>query len=226
MIKLNKRLNFIANLVDERNVADVGCDHGKIILKLFEENKIDEAVISDISKPSLQKAIDLLNQKGFKKYKSYVCDGLSKYKSVDNIKQIIISGMGGLEIIQILKNSPIEINNVILQPQRNEIDVKKFLIDNKFTIVYDIIVEDKEKFYNIIKAKKLATKSLFTEFDLLFGKQNFENKSKDFINYLVYLSCKYETLLTKLTEQDKIDQINKLLENIVKAKQLIGECNE
>ena len=38
MIKLNKRLDLIANLVDERNVADVGCDHGKIILKIFEDN--------------------------------------------------------------------------------------------------------------------------------------------------------------------------------------------
>lgn len=223
MNKLNKRLQKIADLVDKRVVADVGCDHGKIVLYLFENDKIDKAVISDISKPSLQKAVDLLNQNGYTNYIDYFCDGLTKYKESDNVEQIIIAGMGGLEMIQILKNSPISIENVILQPQRNEYEVKQYLIDNNFNILYDIIIEDKDKFYNIIKANKVKNKNEITEFEILFGKQNFEESSNDFKNYLNYLENKYELLLVRLTDQEKKKNIIKVLKNINKAKDLLGE---
>ena len=63
MNKLSFRLEFISSLVDERIIADVGCDHGKLVRKLFDENKIDFAYASDISSSSLQKAIDLLKDK-------------------------------------------------------------------------------------------------------------------------------------------------------------------
>ena len=223
MIKLNKRLKEISNLVDERVVADVGCDHGKIVLNLFQNNKIDKAVISDISQPSLQKAIDLLNKEGFKNFKSYVCDGLRSYSEDDDVKQIIISGMGGLEIIQILKNSPIKYNNLILQPQRNNEDVKRFLNQSNFEIVFDKIIEDKHKFYNIIKAKKSSLKQELTDFDLLFGKDNFIEETKDFENYLIYFQNKYKNMLNKLNDNKKCEEIKKLLKNCDIAKQLLGE---
>jgi len=222
MNKLNKRLQKIADLVDRKVIADVGCDHGKIVLYLFENDKIDKAVISDISKPSLQKAIDLLNQKGYTNFVDYFCDGLTKYKESDKVEQIIIAGMGGLEMIQILKNSPISVKNVILQPQRNEYEVKEYLVDNNFNISYDIIIEDKDKFYNIIKANKVKNKNEITEFEILFGKQNFEEGLSDFKNYLDYLENKNKMLLEKLTDEKKKNNIIKMLENIQKAKDLLG----
>ena len=60
MNKLTKRLQVIFDLVSSRVIADVGCDHGKLTKALFDENKIDFAYVSDISKLSLEKAIKLL----------------------------------------------------------------------------------------------------------------------------------------------------------------------
>ena len=109
-----------------------------------------------------------------------------------------------------------------MQPQRNEYEVKKYLTDNKFDIVYDIIVEDKDKFYNIIKANKVENKKNMTEFDILFGKQKFEEGLNDFKNYLNYLNNKYELLLVKLTDEEKKNNVIKMLKNINKAKDLLG----
>ena len=72
MIKISFRLKFISSLVDERIVADVGCDHGKLVRKLFDENKIDFAYVSDISRGSLQKAIDLRNTISGRRYSDII----------------------------------------------------------------------------------------------------------------------------------------------------------
>lgn len=239
MVKLSYRLKKIASLVDCRRIADVGCDHGKIVLELFEKGKIDFAIVSDISQPSLQKAIDKLNENGYRNFKSIVCDGLSKFKNDDNIEQIIISGMGGLEIVQILENSPIELKNLILQPQRDIVKVKQYLIENNFEINYDIILKDGGKFYNVIKASKISNDfskldfknslseaqkvDLPKDFYLEFGKENFDEKTSDFVEYLKYLENKNLILLEKMTDKEKKSQVEKILEYIKIAKQLLGE---
>ena len=172
MNKLTKRLQVIANLVSCRNVCDVGCDHGKLAKYLLDNNMVDYITVSDISMPSLQKAINLLAD--YRDKSSYIhCDGLRDYK--DNVEQCIISGMGGDAIIDIISNSPIAINSFILSPQHNNVEVKKFMLNLGYNIIYDIIIKDKGKFYNIIKCEKSAKIDNFSEFDLIIGKDNFEN---------------------------------------------------
>ena len=123
MIKISFRLKFISSLVDERIVADVGCDHGKLVRKLFDENKIDFAYVSDISRGSLQKAIDLLKDKK-DKIKAICCDGLSGYDE-SKIDECIIAGMGGYEILNIIKNSKVDIQKYILAPQHDNLVLKE-----------------------------------------------------------------------------------------------------
>ena len=59
MSKLSKRLQVIADLVNKNNVCDVGCDHGKLVEYLLSNKIVDYAIVSDISQPSLNKAIEL-----------------------------------------------------------------------------------------------------------------------------------------------------------------------
>ena len=66
MNKLGKRLEVIASLVDRKRIADVGCDHGKLAYYLLEKGISDYAVVSDISMPSLNKAIDILSKTKYK----------------------------------------------------------------------------------------------------------------------------------------------------------------
>ena len=117
MSKLPKRLQKIAELVTKRNICDVGCDHGKLSDYLLNNGMVDSVIVSDISAPSLQKAIDLLKKHNYK-FESICCDGLKGY-SGRQVDQCIISGMGGDEIIKIISSSPIEINSFILSQTRS-----------------------------------------------------------------------------------------------------------
>ena len=60
-IKLDYRLSEIASNVTGKVICDIGCDHGKLSYHLLNAGVVDFAYISDISAPSLEKAVNLLN---------------------------------------------------------------------------------------------------------------------------------------------------------------------
>lgn len=219
--KMSKRLRQIVELVDGKRVADIGCDHGKVVNYLLSHNIIDYAICSDISLPSVKKAEELLlySKIDSSRYDIRHGDGLSTVTYNDNIDTIIIAGMGGKEIIHILSTAQILPETLILQPQKNEIEVKKYLINNGYHIVFDKIVEDSNKFYICLKCKKDSFVSDVNEFELLFGKDNFVNYSKDFDNYLKFLQKKYQHIASNITDCDR-HNIDNMLESIEKAKDL------
>ena len=203
MIKISKRLLNISQLVSGDIIADVGCDHGKLSEYLLKNKICQKAIVSDISKSSLQKAIDLMNRESLN-FESIHCNGLLGY-SDKIIDECIISGMGGDEIIKIISSSPIDIKSYILSPQHNIIDVKKFMLNSGFVITYDKIIKDKNKFYTIIKCEKdidFKHKQI-TTFDLYFGKDNFNAISDDFREYLDFEFNKNTSLMNKVDDNKK-----------------------
>ena len=127
-IKLDDRLSAVAGLVrNGKRVADIGCDHGKLLEELFRQNKITYGFASDISAPSVNKAVELLT-KNNRNFDYAVGDGLEKIEEKHSIKQVVISGMGGLEIIKIMEDNPLKLDKFVLCPHNNEIVLKNWLI--------------------------------------------------------------------------------------------------
>lgn len=213
MSKLTKRLQVVASLVNRRHICDVGCDHGKLAEYLLRQKLVDKVIVSDISMPSLQKAIDLLSKNEYN-YEYIHCDGLVGYTD-KQVEQCVISGMGGDEMIKIINNSPIEINSFILSPQHNNIDVKRFIIAHGYNIDYDIIIKDKGKFYNVFRCVKEDSIQELSEFDLHFGKENFVDNSDcdDFV----------QSELIKVVEILKNNPSNEYFNNYLK---LLTEYNK
>ena len=218
MSKLSKRLQTVANLVSGNIVADIGCDHGKLAEYLLENSVVKKMIVSDISAPSLQKAIDLLCISNYN-FEAICCDGLQGYQGKD-IDQCIISGMGGDEIMHIISNSPIQINSFILSPQHNNIDVKKFMLNAGYNIDYDIIIKDKGKFYNIFRCNKSNNiVEKLNEFDLLFGKNNFNTDDSDVDEFVEYEIGKLEKLFSSQDiKNEQLQQYFQLLKEYSKRK--------
>ena len=215
-VKLSARLQALADMVSEdRIVCDVGCDHGKLAYNLLKSQVVDYVYISDISKSSLQKAIDLLTRNNMN-FTAICCDGLSKYDGVE-LDECIIAGMGGEEIIKIISNSKAKVNSYILSPQHNIIETKKFILGLDYKITFDIIIKDKDKFYNIIKCEKSQIKQKYTELDLYFGKDSFINKSSD-IDEFIDFEINKNVELIKLVNKDKVSKIRSYLDLLYKAK--------
>lgn len=195
-----KRLKIIfSELSCCEKFADVGCDHGYIAEEMLLSGKAKYIVASDISAPSLDKARDRL--KGYipEKAECTVSDGL-KNIPVD-CDLVLIAGMGGEEIIKIIKEAPFLPQKLVLQPMKNADKVRKAALSMGYAIKKDYLFRDK-KFYDLISLEK-GTDNL-TEDEMLFGRDNLKTNGKDFKSYLEREIKKYEGVLSgELSEETK-----------------------
>ena len=167
-----------------KRVADVGCDHGKVLGELARKNA-KYLIATDISEPSVRKAGSLLNSLNFKNFSVRVGNGCETLTDADKLDLIVIAGMGGLEIIEILKNAKIKLTNLVLQPQNNVVKLREYLAENNFYISTDKVIEDKSKFYNILKVKKTNEKHELTERQIIYGKSNLVGYNPHFVLMLM-----------------------------------------
>ena len=147
MIKLSKRLDAIANLIDkEDTVIDIGCDHALMTISLaLKNNKTYYA--SDLRESALDMA-----RGNIKKYKCtnvlLTCkNGLEALSISDDIDTIVISGMGHYTITKMLANIDKKIKKIVIQSNTNQEIIRKFMIKKGFYIDKEVVVKDKNIYY-------------------------------------------------------------------------------
>ena len=215
---ITKRIKQIAAFVNKNVVAEIGADHGYITKYLFDIKKIKFAALTDISANSLQKARDNFSKT---KYANKVCfsvgDGLQALQNVNNsinnkkVEQIIIAGMGAREIISILSQNT-NFEHFVLQPQKNVVELRQFLINNNYKIKKDIMVKDGKIFYNVISAQKMqnCTQKL-TKRQLFFGLTNTKQPNSDFCEYLNFKNLQYTQILNNSNSKSNCKNIQSKL---------------
>lgn len=224
-----KRLRVIADLINDRDkvVADIGCDHGYLSKILIEENRAKKIIATDISKPSLEKTAILAKQYGLSdKITTKVGDGLKPIQE-EKVDIVVIAGMGGYEIIKILEeNKNKNYLKLIFQPVQKTIELRKYLIENNYRILQDFIIEDKSKFYNTLVVEFNNEKQILKKEEVEFGLTNFDLKSKDFYNYLLFYINKYENIKKRIDTKVDIDEKIELAKRIINqlfSKDVKGE---
>lgn len=201
MIKQNKRLNALCQLVTEKIVADVGSDHGFVPKMLLQQHKCNFVYVTDISQKCVQKAKN--NLQGYEGFTRFItCNGLESLLDVDPLpQQILVAGMGSREIIKIIKQDKYKVfNNFILQPQKNIQELRIFLQDNCFDIKKDFILQEGKIFYNILQITRIDRKKILTPEQIMFGKTNLESPTKDFENYLSFKIDRLTSILQKTAD--------------------------
>ena len=146
--------------------ADIGCDHGYCTLYVLKNNLAKHAYIADISEKCLKKAENLLRdyiEKG--RVTPVCCDGL---QGIPDCDEALIAGMGGEEIISILKRAYIP-ENFVFQPMKNVADLRRYLLDCGAEITRDEVFESGGKYYFVLCGKREG-KSVYTEAQLEYGK--------------------------------------------------------
>jgi len=210
------RTKEIIKTVEKCDVlADVGCDHGIVSYYLLKNGVCKKAILTDISKKSLDKAKRLIGGKFDAEF--LLGDGLEVLNGLE-IDVCLICGMGGMEIKDILSKNFAKIKKFILQPMTNITELRGFLVNNNFNIERDYLIFDKKRFYDIIVVTK--GKCGLTEEQLYFGKDNLEKLAPEFIGYLKYKKAIAEKILNGASEKsDKFCEIKKyadLIDGILK----------
>lgn len=182
-MKGGKRLRILCGELERCALfADVGCDHGYCSEYMLKHGLCREAFISDISAKSLKKAETLLAayiEAG--RVRSAAAAGLDK--TDPSAELVLIAGMGGEEIVHILKEGFLP-PKLVLQPMKNAEKVRAFLLANGYRLVRDYTFFAEGKFYDLIKAYKEEGAPAYTREMLEFGRDNILSPSEDFCKKL------------------------------------------
>ncbi|AIS03902.1 tRNA (adenine(22)-N(1))-methyltransferase [Lactococcus lactis] len=175
-IKLSKRLKAVADYVDNgARLADIGSDHAYLPTYLMQKLVIDFAVAGEVVKGPFEIAKNHVEEADLSdRIVVRLANGLGAIENTDKIDTIVIAGMGGILISEILeagkeKLSPVK--RLILQPNNHEESLRQWLVNHQFVIKKEEILLEAGKFYEIIVAEplsKLMTEKLSVN-NLTFG---------------------------------------------------------
>lgn len=180
MIHLSKRLSSIYNLTPNGIAIDVGADHGQLIISLVENNIVEHGYAVENKKGPYERMVKAINASKVKdKITPIFSSGI--HKMPKEVETVIIAGMGGNTIINILKDDIDKLDGVktILIDShgafsfvRKEITDMGFIIDDE-----DILIED-DIYYEIMRFKKGAAS--YSDDDYFFGPVLLKKKSNIF----------------------------------------------
>lgn len=209
MIKNNR----IEAIVSETNgidtLLDIGCDHGYVIKKAFEKGYINKAIAADINKMPLESAKS--NLVGYPAT-FYLSNGFINIDKKEQFDGVVIAGVGSELITEILSNNPNEDNKTfILQPNGKYEILRRYLVNNNYKIIDEILIFD--KFYYII-IKAIRGSQQLTEEEIYLGPILMNKKAS--IEYYKHKLDKYFKLTNlKGTKKEEIQAKIELLQKTI-----------
>ena len=185
-------------------LADIGCDHGKAGVAAIKNGLARHVIFADISAPSLEKAKCLCKKEKIENASFVCCDGCDRIEYADTL---MIAGMGSKEIVSILSKCKFVPKQLVLQPMRNQKELREYLSGSRY-IEIDKTVFDK-KFYTVLRCSGGCENA--NEMTLTFGKTDLKEKSDDFKRFLEKEINKTASLLEKGGANAKLQRYSELL---------------
>jgi len=153
---LSARLRAVADMVTPGNrVCDVGCDHGYLPIYLIGQKISPKVLAMDVRKGPLGHAREHVLGAGLMDYITLrLSDGLTDFEAGE-AETLTCAGMGGRLMQRILEQSPSKAKSfkeLILQPQSELYAFRRFLRGQGYSIVWEDMIREEEKFYPVIKA--------------------------------------------------------------------------
>ena len=217
-MKLSNRLNTIFEMFEGNVAADVGSDHGKLIISLYQNKKIKKGYAIENKKgPYSRLCKEIENNQLSNEIISMFSDGISELPS--DVDSVIVAGMGGSLIIDILnshRDNLYNVNYIYIDAHNNVPEVRRFITALGYSIYKERIIKESGIYYEIIGFKK-DKNSYLNDLDYQFGPILRKEKSKIFVQ----------------KQKDRILEINNILskpnlpgkkiDELVKEKNVLEE---
>ncbi len=216
MENLSERLKAIYKMVPKGVAADIGADHGKLMIALYEGGIVSHGYAVENKKGPYNRLVKALTAKGIEdEIVPLFSDGIKDLPST--VHTAIIAGMGGNLIIDILKKYPAktkQLETIIVDAHTAIPKVREEVCKLGFVIAQEQMVREDNIFYEIIKFVR-ADIAFYGENDIEFGpilrsekSATFKEKYQNRINEINKL------LATKDLPKARVEQLNKEKERI------------
>ncbi len=181
MIRLSKRLKIIHDMVPNSVVADIGSDHGKLMIALVQSGKVKKGfAVENKEGPFERLRSNLIRYHVNDMITPLFSDGIKDITR--DVSTIVIAGMGGQTIVNILKAHPeklISVQTIIIDAHTAVPFARREICQMGFAIADEKIVKEDDIFYEVIKFIK-AEKAIISDEDLEFGPILRQEKSATF----------------------------------------------
>lgn len=155
-LELTPRLRQIAAWVRQgAHLADVGTDHAYLPVWLTLQGRVASAIASDLRRGPLDRAQETGRRYGVGDRITFrLGNGLAAV-APEECDTIVIAGMGGENIAQILAGAPWTADGrhtLLLQPQSRAEALRRFLAEHGYAIAREALVRDRGFLYPVIEA--------------------------------------------------------------------------
>lgn len=231
-VEISERMRALTGLVTPGlTMCDVGCDHGFVAIYLVQKEICPKVFAMDVRSGPLSRAQEHIRQYGLGDWiETRLSDGLAKLKAGE-AEGMICAGMGGPLMIKILEEGQVltgEMKELILQPQSEISEFRKYLRTHGYHIIKEDMVFEDGKYYPMMKVvpgevlqPSVEDTSKQQIFDR-FGQYLLEHKHPVLKKYLLYSKDATESLVIKLKEQES----ERALARLPELETELGMINE
>ncbi len=224
-LKLYPRLAKIAELLPRhQSLADIGTDHAYIPIYALLEGKAAHTIASDINQGPLMRAKANAERCGVSdKVSLRLGAGLTTLEPGD-AETIVIAGMGGILIADILENSKAVVRSakyLILQPMTAVRELREYLCSHDFTVEKEVLCAEEDKIYNII-CVKTGGKTDYSPKEMLLGRGLAKASPTLYKRYYAAVERKLKIRLEGLKSSASSENRH-LADNVQKELELIQE---
>ena len=208
MAFLSKRLQTIHDMLPKGVVADIGSDHGKLMIALFKSGKISKGYAIENKKGPYQRLVKALEKENLiDNVIPLFSDGIVDLPP--EVKSIVLAGMGGDLIVDILYKHPEKlklVSTIIVDAHGAIKKVREEIPQLGYVIADEKIIKEDDKYYEIIKFIK-ADIAIYSDEDLEFGPILRNEKSATFKEKYSERIAEIDNLLLKDLPESRIQEL-------------------
>lgn len=233
-VEISARMLALTKMVSKGlKVCDIGCDHGFVSIYLVQKQIAPKVFAMDVRSGPLSQAQAHIKQYGLdSQIETRLSDGLQKLLPGE-AECMVCAGMGGPLMIKILEEGKAQakaMKELILQPQSEIAEFRKYLRENGYHIIQEDMVFEDGKYYPMMKVvpetDQIATDdegSIKQQIFDMFGQYLLEHKHPVLKQYLEHSLDVTRMLIGKLQEQQgeralaRLPEVEKELKQIQEA---------
>jgi tRNA (adenine22-N1)-methyltransferase len=217
-LPLSNRLLACASFVRPGDrVADIGCDHGYLGLRLLQSGTAQSIIAADVNEGPLLSAIRNAEKFGLRgKMRFYLSDGFRNVPR--DFDCAVCAGMGADTMISILEAAPwlrSESYRLILQCQSKRPELRRYLSDHGFRICRETLARDGKFIYPVMEVTYGPAEPL-TDAQCHLSPALLESRSELLPKFLERVTGGLETTVNGLAHSggEKYEYYKKLLQEV------------
>ena len=201
---ISSRLVKIIDMIPESDtVADIGTDHGYVLIELLKRGKIKRGIASDNKEMPLEKARKNAEAERVEVLMDFRLGSGFETLNAGEANGAVIAGMGGILIRELMENSLDvikEMDFILLQPAQNPEILREYLYTNQFKVVDEELVREDRRYYEymVVKFDPCKSTSLENHIDYTIGDILLKKKHPLLEEYLTSKTKEMEEILSKI----------------------------